>query len=169
MHYLYPISVWIHILAAMVWIGGAAFLAMVLVPTLRQPEYKSISSAVLHRGALRFRTIGWVSLLTLILTGIFNLHFRGYTWANFFSGALFAGPFGHALAVKLGLVGFILCISITHDFFLGPRAAAAILKSPDSPEAKHGRLIASWMGRTTLLSALAVVAVAVILVRGWPG
>jgi uncharacterized membrane protein len=169
MHYLYLLSVWIHILAAIVWIGGAAFLVLVLMPALRRPEYQAVSSPLLRWSAMRFRRIGWISLSTLILTGIFNLGFRGFSWASLFDGSLFHGPFGRLLAVKLSLVGFILFISLLHDFFLGPRAASAILADPGSPEAKRGRLIAAWMGRLTLTTALAVVAAGVALVRGWPG
>lgn len=168
MHYLYLFSVWLHILAAMVWIGGAAFIALVLVPALRRPEFAAVFSSVLRRSVLRFRFIGWVCLAILVITGLANLALRGFPLWGLLDGSLFQGSFGRILAVKLLLVGFILFISAIHDFFLGPRAVTIILNDPDSAEAKKARKTASLMGRITLLAGLAVTALAVALVRGWP-
>jgi hypothetical protein len=82
------------------------------------------------------------------------------------SGQVFAGDFGHTLAVKLLLVGVILTISVVHDFFIGPQATAIGQTAPGSPEAIRLRRRASWIGRLNLLLSLAVIALAVKLVRG---
>ena len=52
-----------------------------------------------------------------------------------------------------------------HDFWLGPRATR--LAREDAPAAvrERWRRVASWMGRTTFLLSLAVMALAVTLVR----
>jgi uncharacterized membrane protein len=34
------VSLWVHLLAAIVWIGGLAFISMVLAPTLRDPAMR---------------------------------------------------------------------------------------------------------------------------------
>lgn len=165
-HHVYLISVWIHILSAMVWIGGAAFIALVLVPTFRRPDLHALSPIVLRAAALRFRTIGWISLGLLVLTGFSNLALRGFGLTAWLDGSIFSGRFGMTLAVKLSIVASILAISGLHDFILGPRAAAVILRDPDSKEAAIARRTASWMGRITLLLGLAVVAAGTALVRG---
>lgn len=166
-HVIYLFAVWLHILSALVWIGGAAFIALVLVPALRRPDFKAISPALLRASALRFRTVGWISLALLIVTGTAILALRGLGPSAWLDGSLFSGRFGHTLAVKLSLVACILLLSGVHDFLLGPRAAAVILRNPASEEAARARRIASWMGRITLLLGLAVVAMAVVLVRGY--
>lgn len=168
MHTAYLISVWLHILAAMTWIGGMLFLVMVLVPMLRQPDMRDQAMTLFHTIGLRFRRVGWSALLTLIATGVFNILNRGYSLGQLFNGEAFTGAWGHTLAWKLALVAVIVTSSIAHDFYVGPMATR--LAKEGAPQATRDRLrrVASWMGRSTLLLALAVVALAVMLVRGTP-
>lgn len=166
MHQVYLLSVWVHILAAMVWIGGASFIAMVLVPAVRRPEHAHNAPALMRACALRFRTVGWTSLIVLVVTGCLILGLRGFTFADCFTGRVFLGPFGRTLAIKLIIVSAILAISGLHDFYLGPNAAKVILENSASDEAAKARKRASWMGRFVLLLGLAVVVLAVQLVRG---
>lgn len=167
MHGLYLVSVWLHILAATVWIGGMAFLVMVIVPTIRRPENRSIAARLVSETGLRYRTVGWTCLAIMLLTGIFNIGYRGYRWGDVWSGELWQGAFGTALAWKLGLVVAVGVLSAVHDFFIGPRAATVWMEAPDSTEALRLRKLASRMGRMTALLALAVVFLAVAMLRGW--
>ncbi len=75
---------------------------------------------------------------------------------------------GRALGVKLLLVAVILVFSALHDFLIGPRATALGRADPTSPEAIRVRRQASWIGRLNLLLGLVVIALGVVLVRGWP-
>ncbi|GIX49395.1 MAG: hypothetical protein KatS3mg131_3606 [Candidatus Tectimicrobiota bacterium] len=82
MRLLYLLSVWLHLLAAAVWIGGMAFLTLVLVPIVRQPEHRAQAPLLMHRTGRRFRTVGWTCLLVLFFTGLVNLVYRGLFWAG---------------------------------------------------------------------------------------
>jgi uncharacterized membrane protein len=130
-----------------------------------------------ERGALlgalgrRFRTVGWICIGLLIVTGIFNAGFRGITWDSFLSGRFLASWFGQVLAAKLVLVVAMIAISAWHDFVVGP-ASVGLLERNDPAEAEQTartRLQASVLGRVNGLLALAVLALAVFLVRGLPG
>ncbi|MPZ19909.1 MAG: DUF4149 domain-containing protein [Luteitalea sp.] len=162
------LSVWLHILAAAVWIGGMVFLAVVLVPVLRKPELREHAAVLIHVTGIRFRYVGWVCLVVLIGTGIVNLTRWGIGWSELTSVDLWRSSFGHTLATKLVLVAFVLALSGVHDFVIGPRATAVLRDAPDSDRARHLRQMARWIGRLTLLLALAVVALAVMLARGTP-
>lgn len=164
----YLLSVWLHILAAGVWIGGMVFLALVLVPVTRHPEYQGVAASLVHWTGVRFRWVGWVCLVLLLLSGTFNLAYRGFGWADVWNRQIFQGPFGRPLGIKLLLVAVILLISAFHDFLIGPQATALWQANPASPEARRLRHQASWIGRLNLLLALVVVALGVALVRGWP-
>ena len=168
MHALYLTSVWLHILAAAIWIGSMAFLGLVLVPVLREPDFEPVRTRLLYRTGLRFRWTGWIVLALLVVTGIVNTGFRGYNWTSLFSGALFNGAWGHVLGAKIGLVVVVLLVSAWHDFYLGPRATQLLQDNPRSPEAQRIRRVASWIGRVMLLLSLAILALAVMLVRGTP-
>ncbi len=166
MRALYLLSVWLHILAAITWIGGMVFLVLILVPVIRRPIYHGIASDLIQQAGRRFRWIGWICLGLLILSGTFNLAYRGFGWADLWSGRLWQGPFGRTLGIKLLLVSAILVLSVLHDFVVGPRAMVVWRANPGSPEALRLRQQAGWIGRINLLLALVVIALGVVLVRG---
>lgn len=166
MHTLYLVSVWLHILAAMTWLGGMLFLVTVLVPMFRRPEHRARAVEMFHTVGVRFRTVGWIALGTLVVTGVLNVMFRGIPFEHLFTGHAYKGPFGHTLALKLSFVAIVVAFSAVHDFWLGPTATR--LAEDDAPLDKRERYrrVASMLGRATLLLALAIVALAVMLVRG---
>lgn len=166
MHFWYLLSVWLHILAAAIWIGGMIFLGVVLVPVIREKEFAQVRTELLVRTGLRFRWAGWIVLGLLVLTGIANVGYRGFTWAHAFDGTLWSTPWGTALAWKLALVGVVLAVSAVHDFYLGPRAARLLAVDVDDPRAQTLRRTASYIGRLMVLASLAILALAIMLVRG---
>ncbi len=165
---VYLLSVWLHIMAAIVWVGGTIFLVVVLVPAIRRPEFGGIASALIRFTALRFRWVGWVCFCIFVLTGVVNLLARGIGLRELRETIFWQGSFGRTLAIKLILVAAILLISAFHDFFLGPRAAAAWEADPASAETLRLRRQAVQLGRLNLLLALVVIVLGVMLVRGAP-
>ncbi len=163
---MYQFFVWLHVLAAAIWLGGAVFLSLVLVPVVRRPEYRQHASRLFQLTGRRFRTVGWICLGVLAMTGLANLWYRGIAWAVLANSGFWASPFGSLLGWKLLIVATILALAAYHDFLLGPRATAAGQADPGSPAALKLRRRASWMGRVNLLLALATVALGVMLVRG---
>jgi len=165
-HVVHLTSVALHLLAAAVWVGGMAFLALVVVPVVRRPRYAAQSATLVRETAERFRVVGWSALAVLIVTGVVNLAVRGYGVDALRSGALFDGFFGHVLAVKLSLVAATLVLALTHDLWLGPRASAMLATAPGTPAARRARRQASWLGRLSLGLGVALVVLGVLLVRG---
>lgn len=158
--------VWLHILAAAIWIGGMIFLALVLLPLTRRPEFRAAAPSLIRWTGIRFRGLGWACLILLVATGILNLAIRGFTWEHFKNGAIWQSPFGQVLAIKLFLLALILVLSLAHDFYIGPRATAAWHSDPGSAQTRRLRAQAGWIGRVNLLLALILVGLGVILVRG---
>lgn len=167
MHALYFVSVWIHVLAAITWIGGMFFLVLVVVPWLRGRD-RATAAVFLRETGTRFRNVGWTCFAVLLATGVLNLWLRGVRPENFTQREWLTSPFGHAVICKLGLFALVLVLSAVHDFFVGPRATLAVEDDPHSPAAEALRRQASLLGRANALLALLLVALGVILVRGWP-
>jgi uncharacterized membrane protein len=130
---------WLHVLAAVTWIGGMLFIALVLVPAARRLEDPALRTRLVHDVGLRFRTIGWVAIGVLVVTGLLNL------WMH---PVLLSSSRFHW---KVGLVVLALILSAFHDFVLGPRAGGP----GADPSA---RVRASWIARINVLVVLAIVA-----------
>jgi len=167
MHALYLISVWIHILAATVWIGGMLFLVLVVVPWLRKGG-SSNPAVFLRESGVRFRNVAWTCFVVLVVTGTFNLWVRGVRLSDFGRTEWLQSAFGETVLVKLGAFLLVLLVSAVHDFLVGPRATTAISLDARSSQARTERRRASVLGRINVLLGLVILAAAVMLVRGVP-
>lgn len=167
MRALYIASVYLHILAAVVWIGGMFFLVLVVVPWLRAGN-RAAAGRLLRETGIRFRNVGWACFALLLATGVLNLWYRGVRFEHFARPEWVTGPFGQAITWKLGLFAVVLVVSAVHDFRIGPRATRAMEEDPTGPEAQRLRRSASLLGRLNALLALGLVFLGVVLVRGWP-
>lgn len=166
-HRLYVVSVWIHILAVTVWLGGMLFLVLVVVPWLRtraRPE----ATALLRDTGERFRSVGWICFVVLLITGTFNLWARGVRVSDFGRLEWLQSPFGKTVLVKLVGFSLVLLVSAVHDFYLGPRAVRVIEADPHSRAAQIARRRASMLGRVNVLLAVILIGAGVMLVRGVP-
>jgi copper resistance protein D len=88
---LYYVNVTIHVLAAMLWLGGMFFLGIVGAPALRSVEPPPLRQRLFQELGSRFRRIGWLAIAVLVTTGVFNLYFRGWLHWN---GVLGSSPRG---------------------------------------------------------------------------
>ena len=136
---------WIHVLSAITWIGGMLFIALVVVPVARRLDDPALKRRLIQQLGMRFRTVSWIALVLLVLTGLLNL------WAHPF---LLTSP---RFLWKLGLVIWSLMLSALHDFVVGPRAGA-----PDAADA--ARLRASWIARINMVVAIVIVLLGLSLV-----
>lgn len=161
----YYINVTVHVLAALVWLGGMFFVGLVGAPILRSIEPPAVRQRLFHELGLRFRTIGWVCIAVLLLTGVLNLYFRGLlTWNGVLgSPAFWRTALGAALAVKLAAVAVMIVVSAVHDFVLGP--AAGRLEA-GTPAALVLRRRAASLARVNAIVGVVLVTAAVRLVRG---
>lgn len=159
---MYRALVFLHVVAACLWVGGLLFFALVLVPALRRSRDPRTVELVRAVGK-QFRVVGWIDLGVLVATGIGNLLYR-VPLSTLTEGAFWGSDFGRLLAMKLGLVLAMVGISIVHDV-VGIRAMDAA--SSGTASAQSLRRFASQLGRATAMLALGVVLLATLLVRGW--
>ncbi len=160
----YYANVSVHVLAALIWLGGMFFFALVGAPVLRAVEPAALRRDLFDQLGRRFRSVGWITLGVLLVTGTVNLHFRGLLhWNGIWNNAAFwRSGYGTALAIKLVTVALMLVVEGYHDWVLGPRAGHA---PTGSIEAATLRAQASRWARVAALSGIVIVIAAVRLAR----
>jgi putative copper export protein len=137
------INLWLHVMAATVWIGGQITLGL-LVPLLRRDRDLLIASA------RRFQVGAWVAFAVLVITGIINMHNAGMGIAD-----LNATPAGRTLSLKLGFVLLSGVAAAVHAYVVGPR----IRRSPTTTL----RALSGVLGALALLAAVVAALYGVII------
>ena len=135
--------VWLHVLAAVSWIGGTIFLSVVLVPVLRREPFASQRALLFRTIARRFRAVVWGAIAVLLFTGLPLLHQRGIPIAD---------PSGWPmiLVAKLGLVTILLLLTLTHDLIPGPRVGRILRLTTESRTRFDQALVRLSVGRSLL-------------------
>lgn len=161
---LYVVNVLAHVCAAVLWLGGMFFLALVVAPVLRRLEPSTLRTGLFRAVGERFRIVGWSCIAVLIITGALSLHFRGVLNAATLGTASFwSSPYGRMLAWKLVGVGAMLVMSALHDFVYGPAATRLRAGSPGALRARRRALL--WARLNVVVGVLVLLA-AVRLARG---
>jgi len=165
MTFWYYANLSVHVLVAMLWLGGMFFLGAVGAPVLRTVEPAAMRQRLFQELGLRFRTVGWWSIAVLVGTGVINLHFRGWlTWDGALGSSAFWGTgAGIALAIKLVAVTLMVGVSWIHDFVLGPRASMAAAGTGSAIALRRRAML---VARANALLGVILVAAALRLARG---
>ena len=106
----------VHLLAAMIWVGGSIVLVAAGVPAIRTLDPEPRGRAIRELG-LRWRRVGYSALLVLAVTGV-PLAQHDYGEGR--------SPFQTVLWVKVGLSAGLVLFSYLHNFILGPRLQAEV-------------------------------------------
>jgi uncharacterized membrane protein len=108
---------WMHVTAAVIGVGGMAFLLFILMPSLGalDPEHRDrLTKQVMDR----FRWIIWSAIIVLLVSGLYSI--RQYYWE------MARGKFWALLTVKivLALFVFVVALALTLPFKLFDRVRA---------------------------------------------
>ena len=139
-----PVLRIVHLLAAIVWVGGTVALVFVSVPPAQRLD-GPLRAAMLCEVGRGWRPIGWSALAVAIATG---------AWLASLEHAYDATPtrFDVVLAIKGALVGLLVAGAYLHDFVLGPGLARQIREG--KPQSLRPVLVA--IGRLNLLITVAL-------------
>jgi uncharacterized membrane protein len=139
-----PVLRIVHLMAAIVWVGGTIALVFVSVPPAQRLEGPQ-RAAMLRELGRRWRPIGWSALAVAIATG---------AWIASLEHAFDTTPtrFDIVLAAKGALVGLLVAGAYLHDFVLGPGLARQIREG--KPQSMRPVLVA--IGRLNLLITIAL-------------
>ena len=112
------VVIWIHLVAAVTLMGGLIFFNFVLKPGLQEVKSEPEKLEILRKVGQRFRTVTWICLITLILTGAFNMLYEG-------GSARIETTWGVILMLKLFLFAITFGLILIHDFVLDPYASSS--------------------------------------------
>lgn len=143
----------LHVLGAVVWIGGMLFLGLVLTPVLRNrpPVERAVLLNVVGQ---RFLKVAWAALAVLLLTG-------PTLWA------IRAFQVTPLLVAKLILIGVILFFSLLHDFLIGPRLVAHLKRRDQGEETIRLRRWVALLARINVFVAILVLILGIAISRGF--
>lgn len=159
----YFVNVTVHVFAALLWLGGMFFLAVVGAPVLRRVEDPGLRRDLFRVLGEQFRRVGWIAIGFLLGTGALNLWFRGLlTWSVLGDPAFWGTRYGNALAWKLGAVTVMLVVQAVHDFVVGPASSAV---PAGTAEATRLRRQAALLARLSAVAGVVLVIAAVRLAR----
>lgn len=150
------LSLSIHVLAVILWLGGMMFFTLVLAPYIRSMEDKETGRKIFKDVATRFKTFGWIALALIFVTGPLNLELLGINHDTLKSADFYTTSMGVALKRKFGLIAVLVTSIIVHDFYLGPKAR----KNPKF------MVYAKIFGRFNLVLAILIVIMAVMVRTG---
>ena len=137
------VILWVHVAAAVVWIGGVAYQAHVLMPVARRG-----AAAVFAEAARRARPVTWTAIALVVLSGFYNVTQLGSLERVMQSGA------GMLLVAKFTLVILAVALASQRDFAQVTLLNAAVAAGADPMPAL--RAIAR-LDRIVLVLALVVI------------
>lgn len=159
---------WLHLLAAMTWIGGLIFQLLVVVPTLRKPALTITGLRLQLRLETRFRSVMWPAVGLVLFTGLVNIL---NVWHALTQAGVSAPPgFMWTLSLKLLLVLGMVVLQAGQQFLTLPRRMA-ILGSLTSEVQELPPTLYLWQRRAVVLYSATVslglvVVLCALLLRG---
>ena len=107
---------WLHLLAAVIFIGPQVFLAFVAMPALRNVEDARARQDAVRAITRGFGVLGGIALAVLVATGIYNY----YQFENLIDSDNFPRYF-FLLQAKLLLVTLVIILTVLHGGMFGRR------------------------------------------------
>jgi uncharacterized membrane protein len=149
---------WIHLVAAITFIGGWLFFQLAVRPSLLEGKNRPPSKEgleMVQKMGQRFKTVGWVSLMVLVFTGASQLLDES-------GSARIETSWGLIMMLKLFVFAIVGGLIFVHDLILDPFGAIGkTQRAEPSSLLFAGKVV--WVQRFILLLSLVVLGIAVYL------
>jgi putative copper export protein len=144
---------WVHLSAAVVWVGGLAFLIMAVTPGLKKAVAKEQIKPITDAFYQHYKKVAGILLLVLLFTGGINFHYvNQLITAQTGSGIQHHAKYLTIFFLKLFLVHCLLTLFLYTVLFKSDDAE----EGEGSYEAVPFQQAALWIGLFILLCAAAM-------------
>lgn len=149
------IVTWLHVSAAVVWLGGKIFTSLVLNPVLRLKAAPEQRTELLAELGKRFKYLSWGSLGVLIITGAINVLQRASI------EELWGSRFATLLLLKVSIVTLMIALSAGHSRYLTPMLRDKARRDEES--FRRARRMVMLVARGNIVLGILVLLLAVML------
>lgn len=152
---------WLHLLAAMIWVGGLIFQLLVV----RQTLVRATTTREQLRLALglegRFRVVMWPAVGVALLTGLFNV--MNLLYAVMQGGGTMPAVFTRVLTIKIVLVVLMVVLQAIQQLVIRPKRIAGLQSVSADATLVPDPLVKLQHLSQLLQLAIVLLAVAVVL------
>jgi putative copper export protein len=120
----HALILWLHLLGAVIWIGGVVFLALVVGPALTRAASVREHLRLELNVEGRFRVVMWPAVGVVLFTGLFNV--INILYATSLSGGSIPPAFARLLALKIGLVVVMVTLQAIDQLVVRPKRIAGL-------------------------------------------
>jgi uncharacterized membrane protein len=153
------IVLWLHILAAVAFIGPQFFLAVAAVPAMKTIEDVKIRAKAMRVMTMRFGMLGGGALVVLLITGVLNYarldHQNDYK--RYFI----------TLQIKLTMVAVVVVLTILHGAVFGRKLQQLQESNASEAEIAKARKTSMYTSIATMVLSVAILLCAAILGSSW--
>lgn len=155
------IVLWLHILAAVIFVGPQVFLVAVAMPALRSMADVEARQALSRRITRGFGMLGGAALVALLATGIWNFYDARdadkFDFERYFI----------TLQIKLTLVTIVVILTILHGAVFGRRLQQLQESGAGEAELARARQWSTLAAIANLAVAVAILLCAALLASDW--
>ncbi len=146
---------WIHLMSAIIWIGGAIFAGIAVSPVLRQHVEPDLAGKLAAGMYKKYQRVVGILFLVILFTGGINLHF-----VRIRLGGTFDDFYITILAIKLVLVMVLMTLFLYNALFWSPATPDSTPSDDENTEPPDTRFPYQ---RTTVWAGMLIILMAAIL------
>ncbi len=154
------IVVWIHVLAAVAFIGPQFFLALAAIPAMQTIEDVKVRARATRVMTMRFGMLGGAALVVLLITGVLNYaeaNDQIDTYKRYFI----------TLQIKLTLVTLVVLLTILHGAVFGRRLQKLQEANATESEIAGVRRMSQYTSLATIVLSIVILFCAALLGSEW--
>jgi uncharacterized membrane protein len=154
---------WLHMLATVTWIGGLAAMVLIVIPAAQRTLDAGTYAAFIGKVQERLQQVGWLSLLVLGATGMFQMSAN----SNYGGFLTIDNRWATAILIKHAAIGLMVMVSAYSTWGLMPQIKRMALMRA-AGKALDERVTQQLLARERLLlRANLVLSVVVLALTAW--